>query len=289
MQKTLLFFMIAFCISLTGYSDIGTQPVRYGLGMAAIKKNKPTKTISTADKYAEVDAYVKTADKYDKNLSDLVDYLIRPYQQNEELKARAIFAWMIYNLNYDSFKADNITGNTKTGKRRLLNSGNVFKTRIGVCGDFADLFVQMAKRANLRAVRINGVAGSKLTRSQRNSVGHAWNAVRINKKWYFVDVTWGMQGDYMVFQDMEKVRDYRRAVRERRRNTEDLTVPANRSINEKWFLTPPEVMIETHFPDEIKWQLLDNPVNARDIFKQNEKQRERKSNKIQPVKLKRTQ
>ncbi len=284
MLKIILVFF-ALLVSFAGYCGIGDKSVQYGITIPANTKKQSIQESFPAEKYATIDAHVKTADKYDKRLSELVDYLIKPYRNNEELKARAIFSWIVYNLNYDSFKANNILGNNKSGKQRILNSGNVFKTRIGICGDFADLFVQMARMADLKAKRINGYAGENITRNRTKSTRHAWNAVRIDKKWYLLDATWAMQGDYTIFDDMEKVRDYKRAVRERRRHTEELTVAPQRTLNEKWFLTPAEVMIETHFPDEIKWQLLDKPINPKDIFKTNEKRRSRKTNQIQSVKL----
>ncbi len=289
MHKIILFLILGIFISVTGSAQIKSQPVRYGLSMPAYHRSAEFKKLSKEEKYAIVDKHARSADGYDDKLSDLVDYLIRPFKGDEELKARAIFTWMVFNLNYDSFKANNILGDTPSGKSRSLNSGNIFKTRIGVCGDFADLFVKMAHHANLKAKRIVGVAGENLTRYNLSSAAHAWNAVRINKKWYLLDATWAMQGDIFIFQDMTKVRDYKRAVRDRRRNTEKITVSSDRWLDETWFLTPPEIMIKTHFPHEVKWQLLDKPVSSKDVFKANEKRRKRKSNNIQPIKLKQTE
>ena len=249
-------------------AQIGGKAVFFGLTLPEQKQTITTKP-SLSEQYIAVDSYAQSAPEFN-HLSRLVDYLIRPYQKNEHLKARVLFAWMVYHLSYDQFKADNLAGKTRDRKPRVLNSGDAFKTRIGVCGDFADLFVKMANRAGLKAVRIDGVAGEKLTRATAPAAAHAWNAVRIDKEWYLLDVTWAMGGDFAVFQEMKEINDYKKAVRERRKHTEELSVSQNRKMNNKWFLTPPEIMIETHFPNNIKWQLLDNPITPRDVFEKNE-------------------
>ncbi len=281
--NSLIFSSIFFPIVV--FAQIGQKPVYFSMTIPGTKSVTPIQR-PNYEKYVQVDLYAKNAPEFDGNLSKLVDYLIKPYKKNDELKARVLFAWMVYHLNYDQFKANNLNGETRDGKPRYLNSGDAYKTRVGICGDFADLFVRMATRANLKAIRIDGVAGEKLTRETAPSAKHAWNAVRIGKKWQLLDVTWAMAGDYTIFEDMTKINDYKKAIRERRRHTSELTVPENRKLNNKWFLTPPEVMIETHFPNDVKWELLDEPITPREIFKKNEEIKE--TEKIfdnQPIKM----
>ncbi len=265
-------------------AQLGGKAVFFGLTLPNQKQTTSTQA-SSREQYVAVDSYAQSAPEFNQ-VSRLVDYLIRPYQKSERLKARVLFAWMVYHLNYDQFKADNLAGKTRDRKPRVLNSGDAFKTRIGVCGDFADLFVKMANRAGLKAVRIDGVAGEKLTRATAPASAHAWNAVRIDKEWYLLDVTWAMGEDSAIFQDMKEINDYKKAVRERRKHTEELTISPNRKINNKWFLTPPEIMIETHFPNNIKWQLLDDPITPRDVFEKNEGETDTHKNfNTTPVKM----
>lgn len=274
-------FLFLSVFSLSARAEMGLPAVQFGLTMPGAESPKE---IPYEQLYPQVDEYAKTAPE-SRHLDEIVDYLVKPYGADETLKARALFAWIVYHMNYDSFKAKNMSGQVPDGKRRFLNSGDAFKTRIGVCGDFADLFVKMANRANLKAKRINGVAGYQLTRQTAPTSGHAWNAVRINKKWQLLDVTWAMAGDYTIFDEMQKINAYKKKVRERRRHTENLTVPENRKINNIWFLTKPEVMIETHFPDDIRWELLDKAVSPRDIFKENEHLEKKKKKLNTPIKM----
>lgn len=221
--------------------------------------------------YDEVDQRAKTVPfQYETNLSKLVDYLIIPYKQNDELKARVLFAWIVYHIDYDGFKAAEIfSGNHKRARRNLLNSGNVFETRVGICGDIADLFLKMANRAGLRVERIDGFAGVNLTIENFEDAAHAWNVVRIGKEWRFIDATWAMSGDYVVFDKLKNAKEHKEEIKKRRRQKEGWFVNPDRVIDNSWFLTSPEEMIKTHFPDNPKWQLLDKPVKVREVFRQN--------------------
>ena len=284
-RLSICFIAVSCIIPITAFTQIGSQPVSYNIIIPNIEKSVSS-PLSHQEQFIAVDSYAKSAPEFDGNLSRLVDYLIQPYKNNEVLKVRAIFAWMVYHLNYDQFKADNLKGKTRDGKPRILNSGDTFKTRIGICGDFADLFVKMAGKANLKAVRIDGVAGEKLTRQTAVEAKHAWNAVRIDKKWYLLDVTWAMAGDYTVFADLTQINEYKKIVRERRQHTSKLPIPENRQINNKWFLTDPHTMIETHFPNNVKWQLLEKPIHSRKVFEQNETFIESTSKfNTQPIKM----
>jgi hypothetical protein len=74
-------------------------------------------------------------------------------------------------------------------------------------------------------------------------VNHAWNIVQIDERWYCVDATWGSG----------HINDRHQAVR---------------SVNEAFFLTDPEQLINTHFPllpaSEVL-QLLPKPITAEEF------------------------
>jgi hypothetical protein len=63
---------------------------------------------------------------------------------------------------------------------------------------------------------------------------HAWNAVLIDSMWQLLDVTWA--SGYMTYAD-QFVKRY----------------------DEYYFLTPPEKFIVHHYPDDLRWTLLDRP------------------------------
>ena len=255
--------LIPFLIYCAPVLALGPKPVYFKLSTPY--KSETSNTPETLS-YQTVDLYAKNAPEFEK-ISDLVNYLIRPYQHDEKLKVRVIFAWIAYHIEYDSFKATIITGNNQKKHSYKLNSGNPYKTRVGICGDIADLFLKMCRLAHLNAERIDGSAGYNLTLENASKSLHAWNAVEINNKWHLLDVTWAMNGNYIAFTDITRIKDYKKEIRSRKKNPEKVKIM--RSINNTWFLTPPEVMILTHFPNKIKWQLLENPISPRKIWKQN--------------------
>ena len=101
-----------------------------------------------------------------------------------------------------------------------------------------------------------------------------WNAVYINKKWFFVDATWGMGGDYMAFENVRTVAEHRKEVRKKKRQ-KNREINASRFVENKWFLVKPEDMIKTHFPRREKHQYLKHPVDMKKIFRENARKKER--------------
>jgi len=65
------------------------------------------------------------------------------------------------------------------------NRDNIYGTlvhRFAICGGYASAFLYLTELAGLESVFIAG-------NSQRG-ISHAWNAVRLDGSWHFVDVTW---------------------------------------------------------------------------------------------------
>ena len=65
-----------------------------------------------------------------------------------------------------------------------------------VCDGYAKAFQTVLRRAGIRAFLITG---SSVNPSTGVPEGHAWNAVRIDGKYYHVDVTWDDQGDNLFY------------------------------------------------------------------------------------------
>lgn len=221
--------------------------------------------------YSVVDERAKNVPhQYENNLSTLVRYLIEPYKNNDILKARALYAWIVFHVEYDMFKYDVISDNKKVKrKHKALRTGDAFKTRVGVCADIADLFSRMAKFAGLKEETIHGYAGKNLTMDNFKESGHAWNALYLDRKWLFVDATWGMEGDYAAFEDIHSVSEHRKEIRKKKRQKGKNNDLSNRTINDEWFLVTPEKMIKTHFPRREKHQHLRQSVDMKKIFREN--------------------
>ena len=71
----------------------------------------------------------------------------------------------------------------------------------------------------------------EITDKFEESESHAWNAIKINEEWYFIETTWGAgySEDHKHF--IKRFTAY-------------------------YFFTPPIQFVRGHFPNESKWQLL---------------------------------
>ena len=95
-----------------------------------------------AANYRSVDSRAqRVPQQYDSSLPKLVSYLIEPFQDNEEKKARVLMAWIVYHIDYDDYKADTITNSAyrRSKRNKVAMSGDIFQTRVGVCEDIANL------------------------------------------------------------------------------------------------------------------------------------------------------
>ena len=261
-----LLMYLCLCCFVYCFSTYSVEAQVPRLGISTQKKQTKIPQLN----YAEIDEYAYNAPEF-RNLSSLVDYLIKPYRNDEFAKARVLFAWIAYHVQYDYFQYN--------ANKRIAGLGNTYQTRVGVCADFANLFVEMARKADLKAEYISGYAGYNLTLSEIDDSRHAWNAVQLNNKWYLLDVTWALGGDYKAFEDVKRLKQYKRMVKQRKRNPKTIDMGEQRYIDNQWFLTPPEIMIETHFPKNIKWHLLKKSVTPKKIWRENEikKQQNKKS------------
>lgn len=111
-------------------------------------------------------------------------------QSTAEGKAKAIYLWIGQNISYDDDKALSVVNSDFDVKSGAIYT---FKTRKGICFDYACLYVAMCRAEKIK-VRI-------VTGQGFNGVGwvsHAWNQVYIPKsdKWINVDPTFCKGGNY---------------------------------------------------------------------------------------------
>ncbi|MFO0614660.1 MAG: transglutaminase domain-containing protein [Polyangiaceae bacterium] len=136
-------------------------------------------------------------------------------------RTKAIHDWISDRVVYD---VDAFFSN----KFPPQDAGTVFRTHVGVCAGYSNLFVAIAKAAGIEAVVVVGDA--KGAGGEVDGRGHAWNAVKLEGAWYFVDTTW----------DAGSVGDDRRFTKQFRTT---------------YLFTPPEIFRADHFPRDEKWQL----------------------------------
>ncbi len=180
--------------------------------------------------YAQIDVHALAApEEARRSIPALAAYLAAP-ARNDRGKARAIFRWVTANISYDD---------EETHPALDSRPEAVLERGTAVCAGYSDLFVSLASAAGLEAVEIAGWAKGYGTGPGSHFGGpknHAWNAVRIDGAWRLIDCTWGAGSV-----DDEGV--YRRR------------------FEPFYFLTPPEELRYSHFPNQTQWQLLEPPLS----------------------------
>ena len=90
-------------------------------------------------------------------------------------KAKAIHDYMVMNIDYDyaNYRANTIPSDSYTALGALKN-------KYAVCAGYAKTFKLLCELAGLECTYVTGTAGGP----------HAWNQVKVDGKWYNVDVTW---------------------------------------------------------------------------------------------------
>ena len=90
-------------------------------------------------------------------------------------KVKTINDYMILNVRYDreNYEKDTIPATSYT-------AFGAMETGVAVCAGYAKMFNYLADAAGLESTYVTGYAGGS----------HAWNQVKVDGKWYNIDVTW---------------------------------------------------------------------------------------------------
>jgi hypothetical protein len=167
----------------------------------------------------------------ERKLPDLVAYLVKD-TDDPFLEVKRIHDWIALNIGYD-------TTVPYGGTPPQQHWATVLAGRKGVCSGYSNLFAKMAEQAGFACEVAGGYARGTdydlFTEAQTAKDNHAWNRVKIDGRWYFVDCTW----------DAGSVEPTG-------------YVPAYSTV----FLFPdPGMMIYSHFPADESMQLLDPPIS----------------------------
>jgi len=116
----------------------------------------------------------------------------------------------------------------------------VFASRLAVCAGYANLMRAIAAVTGDEVVVVVGDARGLSREVEGES--HAWNAARIDGRWYLIDPTW----DSGHLKDGAFVREYR----------------------SDYLFVPPALIGVTHFPEEPAWQLREQPLTRGEFARQ---------------------
>jgi transglutaminase/protease-like cytokinesis protein 3 len=174
-------------------------------------------------------------------------------------KVRSIFKWITENIAYDTKGYYNLN-KIYHGLFQLsssLDSATVYKNyndnivrkvlreKVAICDGYSRLFKTLCDYANIKSEIVTGYI-----RWYSDSIGeqtkriHAWNAVQINNKWYLLDATWASGYSNAAVTNFKKEYD------------------------DYYFLTPPDKLINDHFPLDSKWTLISHPLTINEFYNQ---------------------
>ncbi|XP_052081913.1 uncharacterized protein LOC127719716 isoform X2 [Mytilus californianus] len=192
------------------------------------------------DDYAEVDKCASGIPKSKATsgtLKTLVSLLTDQYEDDMS-KVRAIYVWLTsININ----KLSHPLKNPKVGYTMFYLMK--IKERLG---NYSQLFNRMCNIAGIPCVVIHGyLKGNTYEIGQKLDIKThygEWNAVLISSQWRFVNAFWGACA----------------------LGSEKAINAAQYKPDENYFVPDPQHLIHTHFPEEEKWQLLDDPITFKE-------------------------
>ncbi|GHV76026.1 hypothetical protein AGMMS49942_08470 [Spirochaetia bacterium] len=100
------------------------------------------------------------------------------------LKVKIIHDWICDTIAYDAEMYF-------SGRIRNQDYVSVLKKKAGVCSGYVSVFNEMCRLAGIGSIGISGYSkGFGYGGTIGGQTDHEWNAVKLNGKWYLVDVTW---------------------------------------------------------------------------------------------------
>lgn len=208
---------------------------------------------NTNNQYDTVDAKVRSyGAKYNSSFA-LAEQILKDFSSKKD-RIRALYTWLCLNIKYDMVSYNN--GQTEIGfsytskadfnrKMKAINNSIVNKTlksKKAVCEGYAQTFKQVSELLGIQCKLIGGYAKGDVSDIDNppQEENHAWNAVKIDKKWYLVDATWGA-GSTDGNRWIQKFDDF-------------------------YFFTDPEEFALTHYPTESEWLLTANNLTKKQFF-----------------------
>ncbi|XP_041827870.1 uncharacterized protein ky [Melanotaenia boesemani] len=158
--------------------------------------------------------------------------------RNELERLRAIWVWLCNNIEYD---VSGFLGHSE----KLSSTEEVIAAGRGVCCSYSNLCSEMCREVGIKCQEVPGHSkgiGYRQGQSLKHvKSDHLWNAVLLGGQWFLLDACWGAGRVDMEHESFVK------------------------RFDDFYFLTDPEEFIDSHFPDEQKWQLLDTPITLEEF------------------------
>lgn len=187
------------------------------------------------DDYSVIDKKSLTIPVTLKSADQIAKYLTKGLTTDKD-KVRAFYMWISHNIRYDMAYRNKI----KKYKSKNEIIKEVLEKKLGVCEHYAELFHILCQKSGIKSYVINGY--SRQSTGEIRNIGHSWNAVLIDSKFYNIDVTWA--SGYIL--NNKLVHEF----------------------HDDFFLVESEIFLKTHLPFDPIWQFSDNPINIIDFNNQ---------------------
>ena len=148
-------------------------------------------------------------------------------------KIRAVFYWTTSNISYDVPGMYDVNFN-ETVPEKIAKT---LKTKKGVCIHYAVVFNALSQKIGLESYIIEGYTKQN---GRISNLAHAWTAVKIDKKWFVFDPTWG--AGYVNNGKFSK------------------------KINNSYFKVTPAAIIASHIPFDYLWQFSNYPITNGEFY-----------------------
>ncbi|XP_077477520.1 kyphoscoliosis peptidase [Stigmatopora argus] len=214
-----------------------------GLRGSAARRKKRKELFASVDIFRRLDSHVVRvgAELKENGVSDVaaIVRVIAGVAESQLEKLRAVWVWLCHNIEYD------VCGYLGRRSEAPCSPEDVVASGRALCGGYAGLCLEMCRLLGLPCQEVTGHSKG-IGYRQGQDLGevksdHLWNAVLLDGQWFLMDACWGagrvdLEGRSFV-----------------------------KRLDDFYFLTEPEEFIESHFPDEERWQLLETPVTLEDF------------------------
>lgn len=188
-----------------------------------------------------------------RNPEQLAEELTKDLGSDVE-KFRSIFRWISDNIDYDLELAAESKSKQQTlryKRKKMLAwrerfgkkiERKLYTQQLTICEGYASLLERMSNHVGIPCEKITGYARTLEQKIGHGKINHAWNAVKLNNKWYLCDATWASS------------------------RLDIATMRFDRRFDKKYFLTEPSLFIANHFPADTSWTLLYRKTSLKEFL-----------------------
>ena len=166
------------------------------------------------------------------SISSIASFIQEKFSSDSN-KLRAIYFFTANHIDYDvdNMFAVNFNETTENKIEKALSQ------RTGVCMHYAEVFNALANQLGFESYVVEGMTKQN---GQTDGMAHAWNATKLDGKWYLFDATWGSgsvsQGKFI------------------------------KKLDNQYYKVKPEKLAKTHYPFDYIWQFTNQPLKANDFL-----------------------